>query len=64
MEHRQIYAQEGGASAQRLTDEALTQASGGVGYTSVLCKKCGKAFSDMEQYRMHVEAGCKPKPKR
>ena len=28
--------------AQRLTDEDLSQAAGGAGYTSIRCKKCGK----------------------
>ena len=40
-----------------LTDDALTQAAGGTGYTSVQCNKCGKTFQDLEEYRKHIEAG-------
>lgn len=38
-----------------LEDDDLTRVSGGVGYSSIQCKRCGKTFADMEQYRKHVE---------
>ena len=43
--------------AQRLTDEDLSQAAGGAGYTSIRCKKCGKEFADLDEYRKHIEKG-------
>ena len=61
MESKCKQMREANASAERLTDEALTKAAGGVGYSAIQCKKCGKSFADMEQYRLHVEAGCRPK---
>ena len=42
-----------------LTDDELTQAAGGFGYSSIRCKKCGKEFLDLDQYRKHIEEGCK-----
>ena len=56
---RKQVAMETAEPMQPLQDGALAAAVGGVGYASIQCKKCGKAFADMEAYRKHVETGCK-----
>lgn len=44
-----------GAQAQPLSTADLTQVSGGVsGYSTVRCKKCGKTFTDLDQYQKHL----------
>lgn len=40
--------------AQSLTDDDMAAASGGVGYSSIECKKCGKTFANMDAYRAHI----------
>lgn len=50
--------------ARLLADDEVAQASGGVGYSSIQCRKCGKFFADLDQYGKHIEAGCTGAPKR
>lgn len=46
---------------QPLTDSDMELVSGGTGYTSIKCKRCGMSFTDLDQFRTHVLLGCSKK---
>lgn len=55
MEQKKTAGHPESLQAHRLSDGDLHHASGGVGYSSIQCKKCGKVFTDIAQYSKHIE---------
>lgn len=61
MKHEENANGNNSVRARLLTDADMDAVSGGItGCTSIRCKKCGKAFEDMDQYRTHILQGHKP----